>query len=303
MSSGDWKRFAVMIGMLLLFGSILAEATNYIIINRGTDINMSNFTVNISGTLPASNVTAGTFDGGDFVFPSNLTVNNNLFVNGDTLLAGSVTLGSYTYCTLKTNGTGGMICGTDLNNYPVSISVYGTTTKTIEIERDLIGNISTTFTDLTGTGNESGIARNYSLMGSGYGSLPDWNVIYIDGVIKPMTNETLVFQFNNDTNPSYLYRRIQGLTFLYQAVTIKPQQNITLEQFPTDQERAISIVIYRTPSQIIGEYTITTYINDTYAAFKTMGSFSYKNTTNVNSFSITPTLSADSYLIVKSETP
>lgn len=507
--SNDWKRIGIMIGLLLLFGSIFAEATNYIIINRGTDLNLSNISFNYSGTIPASNITAGTFGteqgGGDFTFPNNLTVMDNIVINGNSSLIGLLTLNSYPYCTIKTNGSGGIICGTDLNYYPTSVSIDGNDIKTLQIARDSLGNISTTFTDLirqtngfyiynstmtdllfnesqlnqtilsiistnttgitslpasnisagtfgsnvgngnytfpeyleiskhinvtgnesnstfygditvigkiyggspvkiagglnvttgdswfgnitvekcigceiingtninadnisaqnlyvnqtinlpnnsiidayinsmnanklfnlsaldyeilisqdnitggltipysniTGlpnvtTYNESGIARNYSMTGTGTGSLPDWDIIYIDGVIKPMTNGSLVFLFNNDTTPSYLYRRVQGLAFLYQAVTVNPQQNITLEQYVSDKERAISIIIKRTPTQILGEFYITSYYNSTYAPYKTMGSFSYKNTTNVNTFSISPTLSADSYLIVKSET-
>lgn len=488
-----------MIGVLLLFGSIFAEATNYIIINRAVDLNLSNLTFNVTGTIPASNVTAGTFGNGSYVFPDNLTVDGNM------TLIGLLTLSNYTYCTIKTDGSGSIICGNDDNYYPTSIDVYGSETKTIELARNTLSNISASFTDLlrqpngfyiynttqtdilfnesqlnqtiisiigsnvsgvttlnaanissgtfgsnvgngnytfpesititreinvtgnesnstfygdvqiigrlyggspvkiagglnvtTGeawfgnitvtscvgcaiingtninadnisaqnlqvnqtitlpnnsiidayiyslnanklfnlsaldyqilvsqanisggitlpysnitnvpngtTYNESGIARNYTLTGTGTGILPNWEVIYIDGVIKPMTNQTLVLLFNNDTTPSYLYRRIQGLVWLYQAVTVNPQQNITLEQHASDQERAISVVIHRTPTQVIGEYMITNYYNSTYAPYKTMGSFSYKNTTSVNTFSILPSLSADSYLIIKSET-
>lgn len=153
------------------------------------------------------------------------------------------------------------------------------------------------------TYNESGIARNYSITGASLtGNLPSWQRIHISGSVQTTTTSSILLNFNSDSTAKYLYRRIQGLTFLYQAVTVNPQQNITLEQIASVAARDIDITIYRTGSSISGDFSVTTYVNSTYGPYKTMGSFNYANTTDLTSFSLSPSFTSGSYLIVRSET-
>lgn len=149
--------------------------------------------------------------------------------------------------------------------------------------------------------NESGIRRNYTVTGNLTATLPDSDIIIMKGVITTTNPESILLTFNNDNSASYLYRRIQGLVWLYQAVTVNPQKNITLEQYQSTAQRDVTITIFRTGTDISGEFMITAYTNSTLAPYKTTGSFNYKNTTEVNTFSILTSTTNNSYLIVTSE--
>ena len=169
---------------------------------------------------------------------------------------------------------------------------------------DILGRVLNGVYMANPTYNESGISRNYTVQGSSLtGILPDWKIIYIKGTMAPTTNSSILMNFNGDANNSYLYRRIQGVLWLYQAVTVNPQKNVTLEQYASDKPRQIMITINReTNTSLIGQFEIAGYINSTWAPYKTTGSFHYNGSAYPSTFSMSPSFTPSSFIVVSSET-
>lgn len=285
-----------------------------------TDIYVSNCfgCAIINGTtINASNITAQNFialgsltvnPGGNISFP-----NQSLFIDylyGTT--SASCPSGEFQTTTTFTNGTITVSCAAPMINV-TSIAVNGPylynitsgNTNTIYFNETYLNQtvnaLISEFNATIRTYNESGITRNYTLTGAMTGTLPVSDVITIKGILTPTSSASILLNFNSDVTNSYLYRRVQGLNWLYQAVTVNPQKNITLEQYQSTTVRDVTITIYRTGTDISGEFLVTAYVNGTMAPYKTMGSFNYKNSSSVNTFSISPAFTGDSYLIVTSE--
>jgi hypothetical protein len=157
--------------------------------------------------------------------------------------------------------------------------------------------------------NESGIARNLSyLLGIAAPSITVPLPASIETTVTVMVAGTsqptsIMLKFNGDMGNNYMYRRIQGYTWLYQGVTLLPRTNITLEGYSYDGQRQIDIKVTKAPSGAIGSYRVSTGNNITVMPYSTLGNFDWQNTTatTLTVEAAQGNINSGSYIIVKSE--
>jgi len=119
-------------------------------------------------TIPADNVTNGTFTGTLFRFSGNLTI------SGNSTIAGDVNLSRYASCTLKTTSWGMVICGGDNTSAGAGITSLG---------GSLEGIVQTNPAPVTTTGN---VTFNTTAFNQTY----DGRYLSIAGVRLPIANIT-----------------------------------------------------------------------------------------------------------------
>jgi hypothetical protein len=157
--------------------------------------------------------------------------------------------------------------------------------------------------------NESGISRNYSLilntpMNAVNVPVPMNREVtmtaFINGTSQP---SSIMMTFNDDMANNYMYRRIQGYTFLYQAITASPRTNITMEGYTSNGQRQIEIKITKLNNGVVGSYRISTGDNLSSTPYSTLGNFEWINSdaVNVTLMSSVGNINSGSYIIVKSE--
>jgi hypothetical protein len=157
--------------------------------------------------------------------------------------------------------------------------------------------------------NESGITRNLSYLLGVAGpsiTIPLPNqlettvTVSVTGTSQPTS---LMLTFNGDLGNNYMYRRIQGYTWLYQGITIVPRTNITMEGYQYNGQRSIEIKVSRAPTGTVGSFQVVSGDNISVTPYTTLGNFDWTNSTatTLTIQAAQGNINSGSYIIVKSE--